>query len=196
MRLFQFEIKIAFKLLGVLITLCCLACSDQGSGNIFDDPPDCYYDSVFGCGTFDIPGSSSYYGYRKFSRSAVTSSRNSTNSTPNFSGNWRGSLERKSTSCDFATPLKVHGNFSVKQLKNRVTIKLPVSVLNSYPLRGSASRKGLDASTVALVSFCRLSANSKLTSSNARDGNLDVNVRVSCPFQTSCAFSYSGSIKK
>ena len=183
-------------IISALMLISVASCSGQGSGNIFDDPPDCYYDSLFGCGTFDIPGDSSYYGYDSFARSARIASVQSANTKGNFSGNWNGSLSRKSSSCKFATPLKVHGKISIKQLNDRVTIKLPVSSLSSSPLRGQANSKGLNASSVGFASFCSYRAITNLVSNDTRRGNLNLSLRISCPFTRSCDLQYSGSIQR
>ena len=197
------KITYFFSLVAIVVLALLPGCTAaNGSGNFFDDPPDCYYDSLFGCGTFDIPGDSSYYGYGRFAQTArilaakSNSSLKSKNSIPNFSGNWNALLDRKLSSCQFATPLKVHGNFSIKQINDRVTMKLPVSSLSSYPLRGSASNKGIQASAVGFVSFCSFRASTNFTSGDARRGNLSIALRVNCPLQSACDVSYSGTARK
>lgn len=174
----------------------CAGNDGQGSGNFFDDPPDCYYNVLFGCGTFDIPGNSSYYGYnRAVLRSRVISKSNQS-SLPDFSGEWRGYLNKKSSSCNFTATPKIQGNFSVKQLNKRVTVRLPTTALKSYPLRGPSTKNGFEASTFGFYSFCSFSLNSKLNSTNGRSGSLEVKTRIKCPLQKSCEISYRGDVGK
>jgi len=185
--------------LTALLTLFLSGCSGDnsaGSGNFFDDPPDCYYDVLFGCGTFDIPGNSSYYGYNRAALKAKIMSRPRPHSSLDFSGEWYGYLDRKSSSCNFATIPKVQGNFSVKQLNNRVTVRLPSVALRSYPLRGPATKKGFEATTSGLYSFCSFSLNSKLNSSDGHSGVLEIRARVKCPLQKSCEIRYQGETGK
>jgi hypothetical protein len=185
--------------LSFLILLFLSACSGndgQGSGNFFDDPPDCYYDYLFGCGTFDIPGDSSYYGYNRAARVAKISSGRAGDSLTDFSGEWSGYLSKKSSSCNFATPPKVQGKFSVKQLNRRVTVRVPIAALKSYPLRGPVSKQGFEASTFGAYSICSFRISSKFNSNNGKRASLGINAKINCPLQKSCDFSYEGKVVK
>lgn len=183
----------------LLLTILITSCDEPtGSGNIFDDPPDCYYDSLFGCGTFDIPFGSSYRSAPVLPR--VFSARRKTaltaSSFPDYSGNWSGTLNRQSSSCNFETPAKVTGQFSVQQIKNRVTVTSPLSKYRALRLRGTASKSGLQASTFGALSFCSYSARASLASNGSRNGTLSISGKIRCPFQRSCDVSYNGNVTR
>ena len=121
-----------FFFLFFLLTLGAIGCTGGGGGGFCPfNIPSCCYDTLFGCGTFDLPAgcSCSDYGYMaRVNTKNLFPSKPATRSLRvkgDMTGTWSGILNQKSKSCLMFTLKQVNGVASIRDQKRSVFVTIP-----------------------------------------------------------------------
>jgi hypothetical protein len=189
-----------FLTAAVLFVLCGCA-GGGGLGGGFNCPfnvPSCCYDSLFGCGTFDLPEGCSCSQYGFYSKENISAlqyfSPAPKTASKNLSGTWRGNLKKQSSTCR-ALPAKVDGIVRIYDNPTSVSVAVP----GYGTLRGGKSNtRGFKANGKYSSYFlaCRADVSTVFTKSSFSRGTLQANVEYVCGGRVSCTAQYKGTITK
>ena len=164
---------------------------DSGGLDCPLDPPSCCYNTLFGCGTFDLPDgcSCSQYSFLSARRNKLLS----TTVSPGVSGLWNVNLKRTSSMCpllqrNFRTLVRTH------ERKGLVSVAVP----GYGKLRGRMQGKGYTASDRSTFPLTRCSAeiSTKFKSTGTGVGKATAQIKYSCPTGYKCSAQYEGSMRK
>ena len=180
----------SMRLWFIALIVFCLGGCDNGI-NCPLDPPSCCYDSLFGCGTFDLPQGCSCSQYGLF-RSFRNQTYGRAITAKSVAGLWQGRLERTFSTCQGA-PAVVSGSLNVKERRGKVTVSVPYY----GSLRGSRTRSGFSVSGAyaPLFSLCDISVRASFLAHSRKSGKLVAAVENRCKFtQTACTATYQGEL--
>ena len=192
--------------LALIVLVIGIAGCDSGNGSLGcgGSTPSCCYDSLFGCGTFDLPFgcSCSFYGlYFKEGKALPKALA----STTNLNGTWSGMMKRTASSCPALLP-EVVGTAQVRESHGKVTVRA-----STYGrLTGTAHGKGYVVSGKYLPSSSQSSSQSLSQSSSMCSAQVRVSftrrssyagiaratINYSCDSKPICSAIYNGALQK
>lgn len=157
------------------------------------DPPACCYNSLFGCGTFDLPQgcSCSRYG---LSRSLPRRASLSRTKVVSLGGVWRGTLTKASSSCRNVLS-QVRGSYRVTERSGRVVVTIP----GMGTLSGRRTPGGFVATGryQPIFLLCPMTINATYGAKTQSFGGISVAISRRCSERaTSCEMLYRGSSRR
>jgi hypothetical protein len=160
--------------------------------------PSCCYDTLFGCGTFDLPSgcSCSDYGYMsRVDSNKFLSKNHQKKSTPSngLSGRWTGILKQKSSTCSSFLK-QINGVIQINDSTKRISVKVP----GYGTLKGTKRPKGFKASGSyrPMLSFCNAKIGVNFSSIKNGVASTDTSINLSCLGMKSCTANYKGTLQR
>jgi hypothetical protein len=185
------------SLLVLTISLLSLGCAG-GGGFCPINIPSCCYDTLFGCGTFDLPAgcSCSDYGYMSrvdAQKAFGSSNKRSFTSNRGLSGTWSGIIQKENDSCGSFLK-KVNGVVRIHQTPRKTSVYVP----GFGSLKGARQSRGFRASGTyrPFMSSCKANVAVKFTTQKRGIAATQTTVSLACPGVNRCSATYTGTVQK
>lgn len=161
--------------------------------------PSCCYDSLFGCGTFELPAgcSCSDYGFmdRVNAKKLLQSkpANKIVRAKGDLTGVWSGILKQKSNSCSILNLKQINGVASIRDQKRSVILTIP----GYGRLTGRKNGKVTSASgTYSKNSICSSIIDINITSMKDGVASLKSHISTRCAMRPQCEANYNGIIQR
>jgi hypothetical protein len=185
------------SLLIVAFSLFSLGCSG-GGGFCPNNIPSCCYDTLFGCGTFDLPAGCSCSDYGYMSRVDVekafgSSKQRNVRSSSGLTGTWSGILKKNTDSCGSLLK-QINGVVRIHQTPRKTSVYVP----GFGSLKGSRRARGFRASGSyrPFLSSCKANVTVNFISQKRGIASTQSTVAIACPGTYSCSATYKGTVQK
>lgn len=175
--------------------------NNNTSSNGFSCPfftPSCCYDSLFGCGFFDLPSGCTCSRYGFFAKETISGMQfvkaAQKTSPKSYGGTWSGTLRKGSSNCS-AVPSRLNGYVRISDSNSGVKVTIP----GYTTLKGKAKkRNGFTASSKYSSSrfACKANLSTNFSSSSTSRGVLQASMKYMCGSRVACTSNYRGTITK